>query len=84
MLDRRLELIFNSLPALLRGTVITIQLTVLILIFGLILGLILAFGETYGNILIRKFTALIWQSSQKYTRTCTFIISFLWPSQSRF
>ncbi len=57
-MDGRVELIINSMPALLRGTVITIQLTVLILIFGLILGLILAFGETYGNKPIQKITAL--------------------------
>lgn len=57
-MDERIELIINSWPALLRGTVITIQLTVLILIFGLILGLILAFGETYGNKLIQRLTAL--------------------------
>lgn len=57
-MDGRVELIINSMPALLRGTVITIQLTVLILIFGLILGLILAFGETYGNKPIQKLTAL--------------------------
>ncbi|SDL55241.1 amino acid ABC transporter permease [Halarsenatibacter silvermanii] len=45
----RIELAQQSLPALLEGTVVTIQLTVLILLFGLFLGLIMAFGQTYGN-----------------------------------
>ena len=49
----RLELVQRSLPALLEGTVVTIQLTVLILLFGLALGLIMAFGQTYGNRPIR-------------------------------
>lgn len=49
----RLELARQSLPALLEGTVVTIQLTVLILFMGLLLGLIMAFGQTYGHKFIR-------------------------------
>ncbi|MGM0419454.1 MAG: amino acid ABC transporter permease [Bacillota bacterium] len=57
MLDK-FDLIQRSLPALLGGTIITIQLTVAILLFGLILGLILAFGQNYGNKPIRWIVSI--------------------------
>jgi polar amino acid transport system permease protein len=42
------------LPRLLKGTAITIQLTVVAVIFGLLLGLLLALGRLSRNIVINK------------------------------
>ena len=55
LLSARIELVRQSLPALLGGTVITIQMTVLILLFGIFFGLIFAFGQVYGVKPIRWF-----------------------------
>lgn len=46
-------MIWSSLPALLEGTLVTIQLTVVSLFLGSLLGLLLAFGQVYGPALIR-------------------------------
>ncbi|MEA1964184.1 MAG: amino acid ABC transporter permease [Candidatus Aerophobetes bacterium] len=48
----KLILIWQSFPSLLRGTLITIELTAGFLGLGLILGIPLAFGQVYGNRLI--------------------------------
>lgn len=53
--------IISFLPRLLRGTVITIELTVVAIIFGLIIGLLLALGRLSKNIVINKLSWLyIW------------------------
>lgn len=44
-----LLLVWNSLPALLKGTVVTIELTIAFLGLGLLVGIPLAFGQVYGN-----------------------------------
>jgi polar amino acid transport system permease protein len=43
------ELAWDILPDLLEGAAITLQLTVLCLLFGSILGLLLALGRVWGN-----------------------------------
>jgi len=53
-----LELIRKSLPALMEGTFVTIRLTLLILAVGLVLGLVFAFGQTYGNRLVRLLVGI--------------------------
>ncbi|MCD6472486.1 amino acid ABC transporter permease [Candidatus Aerophobetes bacterium] len=45
----KLILIWQSFPSLLKGTLVTIELTAGFLSLGLILGIPLAFGEVYGN-----------------------------------
>jgi len=57
-LSASLELIQKSLPALMEGTFVTIRLTLLILAMGLVLGLVFAFGQTYGNRLVRLLVCI--------------------------
>ncbi len=53
--------VFNYFPRLLQGTWITIQLTVVAIIFGVILGLLLALGRLSKNPVINKLSWLyIW------------------------
>jgi len=48
-------------PRLLKGTVISIQLTIIAIIFGLLLGLIMALGRLSKNVVIKKMSWLyIW------------------------
>ena len=47
MLDK-LQLIWESLPLLLQGMVVTVELTVSLLIVGLVLGVMVALGQVYG------------------------------------
>jgi len=44
-----LILIWNSLPFLLKGTVVTLELTFLLLVVGLAVGIPLALGQVYGG-----------------------------------
>jgi len=48
------EHVIRAIPDLLRGAVITIELTVVSIIFGIILGLLLALGRLSKNLLINK------------------------------
>lgn len=53
--------IMSFIPRLLRGTAITIELTVVAVIFGLIIGLLLALGRLSKNIVINKLSwVYIW------------------------
>ena len=53
--------IMSFIPRLLRGTAITIELTVVAVIFGLILGLLLALGRLSKNAIVNKLSWLyIW------------------------
>ena len=53
--------VFKYFPRLLEGTWITIQLTIVAIIFGVILGLILALGRLSKNSVINKLSWLyIW------------------------
>ncbi len=45
----KLEQIMNAMPALLKGSVLTLELTVISIIFGMILGLFLALGRLSKN-----------------------------------
>ncbi|ADQ13984.1 amino acid ABC transporter permease [Halanaerobium hydrogeniformans] len=51
-------LIQRALPFLLRGTVVTIQLTFWSLLLGVVIGLPLAFAQVYGNKIVTFFTAI--------------------------
>ncbi len=42
-------LIWNSIPPLLKGTVVTLELTFLLLVVGLAVGIPLALGQVYGG-----------------------------------
>jgi polar amino acid transport system permease protein len=50
--------IINSLPYLLKGSIMTIQLTVITLIFGTILGIIMALLKLTKNPFMRSFSTL--------------------------
>lgn len=49
----KLMLIWNSLPNLFKGALVTIQLTAVGLTMGTLLGVPLAFGQVYGNRLVK-------------------------------
>lgn len=49
-----MDIIINAMPALLKGSVVTLQLTVVSVIFGMILGLFLALGRLSKNVIIDK------------------------------
>lgn len=49
-----MDIIINAMPALLKGSVVTLQLTVVAVIFGMILGLFLALGRLSKNFIIDK------------------------------
>jgi len=44
----------NAMPALLKGSVVTIQLTIVSVVFGMILGLFLALGRLSKNTIVDK------------------------------
>ena len=44
-----LELTYEIMPALLKGTVVTLELTVCSISLGFVLGIALALGRLYGN-----------------------------------
>jgi len=50
------ELAWNILPALLKGTVVTLEITVISISIGFILGILLALGRVYGNKFIYLLT----------------------------
>lgn len=53
--------IIQFIPRLLKGTAVTIELTVVAVVFGLILGLLLALGRLSKNVVINKICWLyIW------------------------
>jgi polar amino acid transport system permease protein len=53
-----MNFIINSLPYLLKGSIMTIQLTVITLIFGTILGIIMALLKLTKNPFMRSFSTL--------------------------
>lgn len=53
-----LNFIMNSLPFLLKGSIMTIQLTLITLILGTILGIIMALFKLTKNIVLRYFSTL--------------------------
>lgn len=53
--------LIHFIPRLLNGTVITIELTLVAVVFGLLLGLLLALGRLSKNVVINKFSwVYIW------------------------
>jgi len=50
-----LQQIYTALPALLKGSVLTIELTILSVVFGLFIGLFLALGRLSKNKILDKF-----------------------------
>lgn len=44
----KLQLVWESLPLLLQGALVTVELTVSLLLVGLVLGIIVAVGQAYG------------------------------------
>ncbi|AZO93621.1 amino acid ABC transporter permease [Halocella sp. SP3-1] len=53
-----LQLIWSSLPNLLGGALVTIKLTAASLAIGIVLGIPLAFGQIYGNRLIKGLISI--------------------------
>lgn len=49
-----MDIIINAMPALLRGSVVTLQLTIVAVVFGMILGLFLALGRLSKNTVIDR------------------------------
>ncbi|HEX2925726.1 MAG TPA: amino acid ABC transporter permease [Ruminiclostridium sp.] len=49
-----MDIIMSSMPELLKGSVVTLQLTVVAVVFGMLLGLFLALGRLSKNIIIDK------------------------------
>jgi His/Glu/Gln/Arg/opine family amino acid ABC transporter permease subunit len=56
-MDFQFDIFIQSFPALLKGAVVTVELTIISLILGLIIGLIGAFGRISHNAVIRWITA---------------------------
>jgi polar amino acid transport system permease protein len=52
-----IQFIIEKLPTLLKGSIVTLQLTVLTLIFGTILGIIFAFFRISKNPILRYFSS---------------------------
>ncbi|PNR97025.1 amino acid ABC transporter permease [Petrotoga sp. 9PWA.NaAc.5.4] len=55
-----LEIIIDSLPYLLKGTLVTLELTFFSLILGLIIAILVSFGQLYGNKVI-QFIFLVYE-----------------------
>jgi len=55
LLILNLQQIYTALPALLKGSVLTIELTILSVVFGLFIGLFLALGRLSKNKILDKF-----------------------------
>lgn len=55
-----LEIIINALPYLLKGTLVTLELTFFSLILGLIIAILVSFGQLYGNKVI-QFIFLVYE-----------------------
>lgn len=55
-----LEIIINALPYLLKGTLVTLELTFFSLILGLIIAILVSFGQLYGNKAI-QFIFLVYE-----------------------
>ena len=53
-----LELIIDALPYLLKGTLVTIQLTFWSLLIGIVVGLPIAFAQVYGNKVMQGIVAV--------------------------
>ncbi len=49
-----MDIIINAMPSLLKGSVVTLQLTVVAVVFGMLLGLFLALGRLSKNAIIDK------------------------------
>lgn len=49
-----MDLIISKIPKLLEGSIVTLQLTVVAVVFGMILGLFLALGRLSKNVIIDK------------------------------
>lgn len=56
-MDFQFDIFIQSFPALLKGAVITVELTIISVILGLIIGLVGAFGRISHNVVIRWITA---------------------------
>ncbi len=54
-MSQTLSQILSFIPRLLKGTGITIELTIVAVIFGLLFGLLLALGRLSKNVVINKF-----------------------------
>jgi len=56
-----LDIIINAMPSLLKGSVVTLQLTLVAVVFGMILGLFLALGRLSKNSIVDRICWLyIW------------------------
>ena len=56
-MDFQFDIFIQSFPALLKGAVVTIELTIISVILGLVIGLVGAFGRISHNAFIRWITA---------------------------
>ncbi|MDN5345921.1 polar amino acid ABC transporter permease [Petrotoga miotherma DSM 10691] len=55
-----IQVIINSFPYLLKGTLVTLELTFFSLLIGFVMGIIISFGQLYGNKLV-QFIFLIYE-----------------------
>lgn len=55
-MDFQFDIFIQSFPALLKGAIITVELTIISIILGLVIGLIGAFGRISHNVAIRWLT----------------------------
>jgi polar amino acid transport system permease protein len=65
-----IQVIINSLPYLLKGTLVTLELTFFSLILGFVVGVIISFGQLYGN----KFFQLIFLIYERVFRSIPLIV----------
>lgn len=64
------QLIMDSFPYLLKGTLITLELTLFSLIIGFFVGVIISFGQLYGN----KFVQFIFLIYERVFRSIPLLI----------
>lgn len=69
MLDK-LQLIWESLPLLLQGALVTVELTMSLLIVGLVLGIIVALGQVYGP----RPLAMLMSSYERFFRAMPILV----------
>ncbi len=55
-----IQVIINSFPYLLKGTLVTLELTLFSLLIGFVVGVVISFGQLYGNKLV-QFIFLIYE-----------------------
>lgn len=68
------SVVFAHWPLLVAGLIVTLELSVLIILFGTLLGLVVAFGKTSGNNAVRWIFSLY----SDFFRTMPFLVMLIW------